>query len=586
MPARNINRLLCASFLLALVMAAAQPAYAQNDNAFLTVCNRGKVPVEAVAASFTGVFLPDHWTIEGTTIAPGDCERVYDEDGPQQKALIGFGVKNARGELVSGRVPNVPDWGTYEYGDLMLAAANGKSKEIILARSTGKIACVHPDATLYSSNDTTFPAAIENCRRFSVSGPRPVGSGGFFALTFALEFHPAPSRCAAYNSMTPNAPLCGGGSYFMNIVADPASGDVTVKTGSLDGRDAPPSTPEDKAIADFQDKMGQQFADAMVNAANEAEARRAAETAAADPMAKADAANAAFEEKQSHINYVAEHERNLRRIREISEFSPQWLSANEPLYVRGTVSRIELPQKRGQPARMYFKDSPDGAFIACVYPQLFDDLSQYVGERLEIRGRVTAPRCGAKTADLQVVIPAFVYELDKHMPDDEAVLPGMTISSPPNVHTAGGAATTTGSGAPPQPPRPATTAASAAPASAIPPRTALVVSFPNGLDLLHATDGATYQGQLAQPVQLRGGGSIPQGAAVVLQFSRTPVHNAPEYANASLTVSAVTIDGQTVTVSTNAFVRAFPTARSDRRSVLAPGAQLVFYVSGAGRATK
>src|SRR6185437_9718819 len=96
------------------------------------------------------------------------------------------------------------------------------------------------------------------------------------------------------------------------------------------------------------------------------------------------AARQEFEERQSKIDYHAEHERNLGRIREVAKFSPDWLRTATPLYVRGTVSRVELPSGRQPWARLYFTESPDGAFVACVYAALFNNLQQYVGKNIEV----------------------------------------------------------------------------------------------------------------------------------------------------------------------------------------------------------
>jgi hypothetical protein len=589
------------SALLALSAAAAQPAWAQNDDAFLRVCNRGKVPVEVVDAHTN--FLDSTWTVEGATVAPGRCELVYEDYGPSQRALVGFGFTNARGEFVSGRIGSVPDWGTYEYSSLMLAAVQGKAKEVILAHASGKTACVHADATLYSSNDATFPAALDNCRQFSVTGPKPTGSGGFYPLTFALDFHPAPSRCRAYDSRTPNAPLCGGGNYYMNVDANPASGEVAVTTGTLEGSDAPAGT---NAAIEFQNRLNEQLASAVAKAAKEAADRRAAAAAAADPIARADAANKAFEARQSGIDYKAEHERNLRRIRDIGAFSPQWTNSTEPLYVRGTVSRIDPPKRRGEPARMYFKESPDGAFIACVWPQLFGDLNQFVGERLEVRGRVTRPTCGGTAADLQVSIPAFVYELDKGLPDDEAILPGMAATS-----------------APPAPPRPvgrdrndradpaqrprndvpppasgrsssaaaarASVPLTATPATAstpIPPGTRIDVTLMDAVDLARANSGDTFRAQTLRPIALPGNAALPQGTAIVLRFLRTTAGSVPQTLNgqqsvsAGVTLQSVEINGQAVPVSSNAITRMLPAAGAPNfRATYPAGMRLAFVVT-------
>jgi hypothetical protein len=275
---------------------------------------------------------------------------------------------------------------------------------------------------------------------------------------------------------------------------------------------------ENNEIIAWQNKMQRQLAEAVLKAMDSANIQKAAPD---DPIAAADRARKAFEEKQNSIDYKAEHERNLARIRQVREFSPDWLRSNEPLYVRGTVSRVELPTGRQRWARLYFNESPDGDFVACVYAPLFDNLQEYVGRRLELRGKVGQDNCGAKVADALVGNPAMVYDLAKGVPSDEAILPGMKVTTPEEARAARAAAT--------GPTRPMPTsrampgaAPAATPASAIdsiPAGTQLLVSLNDGVDLLQASDGETLQGQLATPAIFpRGSGAIPEGSPVVLKF--------------------------------------------------------------------
>src|SRR5689334_7762802 len=196
------------------------------------------------------------------------------------------------------------------------------------------------------------------------------------------------------------------------------------------------------------------------------------------------------------IDYAAEHTRNIGRVRELSQFTPDWLRTTEPLlYVRGTVTRVEPPSGRRQPARLYFKESPDNAFVACIpAPQIFN-LQQYVGKHLEVRGHVSQSNCGGKVGDVVVTSPAMILDLANGMPSDEAVLPGMTTPS-------------SGSGQSP---------ASRAMA-AIPIGTRIRVSITANIDLAHAANPSTFQAQLAAPIALPDG-TISQGAAVTLSHT-------------------------------------------------------------------
>ena len=104
--------------------------------------------------------------------------------------------------------------------------------------------------------------------------------------------------------------------------------------------------------------------------------------------------------------------------------------------MRGTVSRVELSPDGRKPARLYFKELPDGAFIACLSPLSFSnaEVNGFVGQRLEVRGRVAQSRCGASVADIQVMVPVMIYNLASGTPPDEAILPGMNV--PPGAQAA------------------------------------------------------------------------------------------------------------------------------------------------------
>jgi len=259
-------------------------------------------------------------------------------------------------------------------------------------------------------------------------------------------------------------------------------------------------------------------------------------------MAKAEAARKVFEERQTKIDYNAEHERNLGRIREVAKFSPDWVRSATPLYVRGTVSRVELPTGRQPWARFYFRESPDGAFVACVYAALFSNLQQYVGKQVEVRGMLGQGRCGART-EIQVNNPSMMYDLSKGTPPDEAILPGMKNAS-------GNAPS--GSSA------------------AIPIATRIRVSLTSNIDVLHAPNGATFQGQLAAAVTLPDG-VIPQGAAVTMSHS----------AFARLGMDSVTANGKIWRVS----ARIDPASGADvNANTLSAGTTLVFVVAGTDRA--
>jgi hypothetical protein len=139
--------------------------------------------------------------------------------------------------------------------------------------------------------------------------------------------------------------------------------------------------------------------------------------------------------------------------------------------------------------------------------------------------------------------PSMMYDLSKGTPPDEAILPGMKDASgnAPSGRMA-----------------------------AIPIATRLRVTLTSNIDLPHAPNGATFQGQLAAAVTLPDG-VIPQGAAVTMSHS----------AFASLGVDSVTANGKIWRVS----ARIDPASGADvNANTLSAGTTLVFVVSGTDRA--
>jgi hypothetical protein len=519
--ARALVILLVAACLIVL----SAPAFAAGEQTRLHVCNKGESPVAvAIARTEGSLFEAQYWVISGVTVAPQNCAVVYDQTGQGAyreypgslsgarypvilspgEALLGFGLKDTAGRFVSLRATSVPDFGK------------------VVTRASRTL-CVDPVRTpaFHTTDSKLFdPAQCAGLQLPGVSRAVP--------LTTAYHFSwPEISSTLVDND------------YYLNITAKPATGEIDVTGGEGVDEDhpTPGSTPEEKAREKaLQDALMQGVKDAVRRAADE-EAKR---KEAADPFNQAAANRAVAEARANSIDYAAEHTRNIGRVRELSQFTPDWLRTTEPLlYVRGTVSRVEPPSGPRQPARLYFKESPDNAFIACIpTPQIFN-LQQYVGKHLEVRGRVSQSNCGGKVADVRIVNPAMILDLAKGTPSDEAVLPGMTAASSGNAPRA---------------------------MAAIPIATRIRVSLTSDIDLQHAANGATFQGQLAAPIALPDG-VIPQGAAVVL------VHDA----YSRLGISSVAADGKVWRISG----KVDASGQADvSANVLRAGTTLVFAVAG------
>ena len=101
------------------------------------------------------------------------------------------------------------------------------------------------------------------------------------------------------------------------------------------------------------------------------------------------------------------------------------------------------------------------------------------------------------------------------------------------------------------------------------------------VDLLHANDGDTFRAQVLR-ASAPGGGNAPSvGSAVTLRFARTPAPGVNGFNTVSLTLQSVTLNGQPVFVSSNAFTTAVPTAATAGPSAtFRAGMRLFFIVSG------
>jgi hypothetical protein len=148
----------------------------------------------------------------------------------------------------------------------------------------------------------------------------------------------------------------------------------------------------------------------------------------------------------------------------------------------------------------------------------------------------------------------------------------------------------------PQPPPATEPPQAAAPAAAppataapvIPPGTRIQATLLEPVDMAHAGDGDTFRAQTLGPITLPGGNVLPQGAAVMLRFSRTAaanmsrIPNAPQFVSVGLALQSITLDGQALPVSSNVVSRILPAAATAGvRATYPSGMNLLFVVSGA-----
>jgi hypothetical protein len=217
--------------LLLLLFSAALPLRAQsntnNSEVDLHVCNKGAVPVEVVAARkdefVLGVLLG--WAVAGTTVAPGECKIVYGSTAGLP-AYIAFGFADAKGQWGSGKIAQVPDFGSF---------TRWFHDNRILTGATVAL-CAQKDETSYGT-DGDLPA---NCTGLKYATNHFTGHvyapdvkyGPLLPLASALFFETDNQHCTdSWGSL--GAPC----SYYLNIAPSAASRELNAKQGTASGAD-------------------------------------------------------------------------------------------------------------------------------------------------------------------------------------------------------------------------------------------------------------------------------------------------------------------------------------------------------------
>jgi hypothetical protein len=426
-----------------------------------------------------------------------------------------------------------------------------------MQRVSGKSVCVHADTSYWKSTDMTFPDSGGNCSDFSLSRDfQDPGSGRFYPLTLALEFHPIMSECTSPVSGV--ALECSTANYIA-VEANPASGDITVLRATNSGHAITPD--EQKRIEaeiDAENKKSQEQGKQLI--ANMVESAKQ------------------YQEDAEKRQLIAQHTRNRQLVHELAQFSPAW-ATGQAAYVRGTVSRVEpSPDGRQKPARLYFQDT-DG-FDVCIPPQFIRDPERYVGQRVEIRGRIIRQECGDLPAGMQVVLPTAIFELAKGEPPDEAILPGMDpaipLGTPLPSHTDAEyrqmAINRPMNGRP-------SASAGPAPSVSITPGTRIFVTLLQAIHLDFAAENSTYQALIEQPINLADGTTFPPGGLAILKFWRTAVPGQAPTLN--LAVQSIGIrGGQQIPIATSPAPEVAQAANDGRKPwALRPQLHLSFTVT-------
>jgi hypothetical protein len=110
----------------------------------------------------------------------------------------------------------------------------------------------------------------------------------------------------------------------------------------------------------------------------------------------------------------------------VADFDPEWV--RKSLIVKGTVSRVQLkpdpPDAAGQRTVwviLYFKESPDGAFVMCIFNGTrpgwrnsdigrvgSENYSGLIGKTVETSALVSHPRCAPNSVGMEINIPTQI----------------------------------------------------------------------------------------------------------------------------------------------------------------------------------
>jgi hypothetical protein len=256
--------------LLLLLFGAALPLRAQIpvnpvntlSSVDLSVCNKGTVPVEVVAAEkevFGSVL-----DVTGQTVSPGECKRVYGSTaGAGYPAYIAFGFTDAKGQWGSGKIAQVPDFGKYGF------FLNHK----ILTGATIAL-CAQKDATSYRS-DSDIPATCRGLKYITDWSGHLIAPdashGPLLPLTSALFLETEGQTCTDAGNIV-------GCDYYLNISPSTADWELHAAKGTDGGAEDAKGDSGDSVVT----QVLKVFAEAAVEE-GQRQAQRQAQVAAAAP---------------------------------------------------------------------------------------------------------------------------------------------------------------------------------------------------------------------------------------------------------------------------------------------------------------
>ena len=418
------TRLALQTALFLIVLGAAAPLHAQSNSSplILYVCNKGTVPVVVLTAmkftDFQRGLGKNSWEIDTKVVPSAKCRNVY-FDMQADPVDLAFAFEDAKGQWGSGKIAQVPDFGTYS---LWL-----KSRPV-MSRGDGAISVCAPLVDTSYKLDDNAKIDCTTMRLTPVNGAQEV-HGPFVPVTSVLHFEDQNDQCFDGAGVTRSVRSC---NFYLNISPGGTDRELHAVRGTSGGDDAdPPMTDAQlaKALANspFVKALAKAAAEdrqKKAEAAAAAEAERKRQAYAATPEGRLQHAReqqAAREQRQKQVlaadaagnpnvkieaQMVRRDEENNRQRwagtrQSPAAYDPKWMG--QTISITGTVSRVEV-DPNGSPnwVTIYFKESPNSTFVVCSpYPDLFQErvglnLSALVGKTFEAAGQVESPYCGPK----------------------------------------------------------------------------------------------------------------------------------------------------------------------------------------------
>lgn len=407
-----------ASFLI--ILSVATSLRAQNTMVSLDICNKGTVPVVVLTAmkysDLQRGLGKNSWEIDTKVIAYAKCRNVY-FNMQADPVDLAFAVKDTKGQWGSGKIAQVPDFGTYS---LWL-----KSRPVMSRGDSAISVCAPLVDTSYKLDDNP-KIDCTTMRLTPVNGTQEV-HGPFIPVTSVLHFEYGGDPCFDGAGVTRSVRSC---NFYLNISPGGTDRELHAVQGTSGGDDADPHMTDAQLAKAFADSpimkaLAKAAADnrkKQEQAAAAAEAERKRQAYAATPQGRLEHARelqAAREQRQKQVlaadaagnPNVKVEAQMIRREQEDNRqrwaggpkspaaFDPQWMGKN--VAIVGTVSRVEVdPNGSPQWLTIYFKESPDATFVVCSpYPDMFQErvglnLSVLVGKTIEAAGQVESPYCG------------------------------------------------------------------------------------------------------------------------------------------------------------------------------------------------